>query len=119
MKDFKLSIDGADAEFDYEMVDSIANNVYLSLRVRHGSFFVDPDFGSRLHTLKKVTDASVSLAKSYCDEALKWIVDTGRAESISVDTYRSGTDKNRINIKVTVTKAAGDDITYDTYYEVV
>lgn len=99
---------------------NILNNIYLSLMVKKGSFFQNPDFGSRLHILKKNTDRNEALAVEYCKEALQWLIDTGRASKIDIYTERDRTQNlNRLKLLVEATKADGDVVTFWTFLEVV
>lgn len=89
MKDYAIDPYKQDYTFasgEITLTDTIMNNIYLSLIVRKGTWAFAPDLGSRLHLLQreKLLDRVATLAKQYCDEALKWIIDAGRAESIEV-----------------------------------
>lgn len=121
--DFSLSINEsglAEMSFEKATDGNILNNIYLSLMVKKGSFFQNPDFGSRLHILKKNTDRNEALAVEYCKEALQWLIDTGRASKIDIYTERDRTQNlNRLKLLVEATKADGDVVTFWTFLEVV
>lgn len=96
------------------------NNIYLSLMIRKGSFFVNPNFGSRLHLLKKNTERTEALAVEYCKEALQWLIDVGRASKIDISTERDRTQNlNRLKLLIESTKADGDVVTFAHFVEVV
>lgn len=61
-------------------------------------------FGSKLWTLlrEKATDEVVDLAKVYAQQALKWLTDDGIAQTVEVQTERTGLYS--ISISVTVSK---------------
>jgi phage gp46-like protein len=101
---------------------NLYNNVYLSLMIRRGSFFVDPEFGSRLHLLHraKCTARTEALATEYCKEALQWLIDAGRASKVDIYTERDPLqDPHRLKLLVEVTKTDGGTVTFETFVEVV
>lgn len=61
----------------------LRSDVFFSLSIKRGQWFADLNFGSRLHTIKKLTDPNILLAHQYCLEALQWLQQTGRATSIT------------------------------------
>lgn len=119
MKDFKLTINGQSAVMDLEAADSLPNNIWLSLHIARGVFFIKPDFGSRLHTLKKITDNNLRLAEAYCTEALQWLVTTGRIAGTDVIAARDSDVPGRIIINVGITQIDGDVDEFEVYYSVI
>jgi len=122
--DFALIIDDSGmAALDVDQrANSIINNIYLSLAVEKGSFFANPDFGSRLHLLKRAknTVRTEQLARDYCREALQWLIDSGRATSIEVFTERDRTvDLNRLKLLVEATQTDGRVVSFEKFVEVV
>lgn len=120
--DFALSINGSDGVMTFDPTTTIMNNVYLSLMVEKGSFFQDPEFGSRLHLLKRAknTEKTAALARAYCKEALEWLIRTGRATKIEVFSQIDKTqDPGRLKLLVQVTEASGQKISYELFQEVV
>ena len=120
--DFKLTTtDGLTASMSFDKAEDITNNIFLSLNVRRGSFFMNPDFGSRLYLLMQgvLNDRTLTLAKEYTREALQWLLDTGRATAVEVTAERHETDLHRINLHVQVTQADGRDISFETFFEVI
>jgi phage gp46-like protein len=65
----------------------LGNAVYVRLKTPLGSYWADPSVGSRLHELarEKDTPRIRGLYEQYCEQALKPIVQDGRAESITVN----------------------------------
>lgn len=120
--DFKILTEDAVGQMTFDKSDSIMNNVFLSLMIEKGSFFQNPDFGSRLHLLKRAknTEKTAALAEEYCKEALQWLIDTGRAKKIEVFTQRDRIqDLNRLKLLVEVTQADGRQVSFETFVEVV
>lgn len=119
--DFKIEIDGADADMTFEKAESILNNIYLSLVVEQGSFFQNTNFGSRLHLIRgKNTDNTEILVKEYCKESLEWLITTGRATAVDVITERNmEIDLHLLKILITVTQANGQQIVFETFLEIV
>jgi phage gp46-like protein len=90
--------------------------------VKRGSWFQNPEFGSRLHLLQRAknTEKTAALAEEYCKEALEWLIDTGRATRIDVHTQRDRTqDLHRLKFIVEVTQADGRQVSFGTFVEVV
>jgi phage gp46-like protein len=112
----------ADMTYDEATNGNLYNNMYLSLMIPRGSFFQNPDIGSRLHLLKreKNTPRVEALAVEYCKEALAWMIDAGRVVSFEYETERDTTQNpGRMKIVITATKADGDVVTFTKYVEVV
>ncbi len=121
MKDFKLDPYTRDYEFkagQFALTDDIINNIYLSLNVAQGAWAFNSKFGSRLHLLQrsKATVHTATAAKEYCNEALKWLLDAGRADSIEVETELDGA-QGRLNCLITAVQN-GKKITYEHFVEV-
>ena len=106
---------------EQDAADHRFNNVYLSLVVERGSFFVNPAFGSRLHLLRraKCTAATEAAVVDYCTEALQWLITAGRARAVAVQTERDLQTLGRINFTVTVTWADNVVTTYTSFVGVV
>lgn len=119
MTDFTIEVKGLEADMAFEKSDSLANNIYLSLQVKKGSFFLNTSFGSRLHEIRKVTAPNIALAEAYCGEALRWLLWTGRVKSIEVTAERDTDNAHRINILVTALRHDGTSAAYQVFYSVV
>ncbi len=121
--DFKILTDeDAMGQMTFDPAEDIMNNVFLSLMVKRGSWFQNPEFGSRLHLLQRAknTEKTAALAEEYCKEALRWLIDTGRATRIDVHTQRDRTqDLHRLKFIVEVTVANGRQVTFERFVEVV
>ncbi|WMD23107.1 phage GP46 family protein [Achromobacter seleniivolatilans] len=79
-------IDPSTGDYSGERITSLANAVYVRLTTPLGSWWADPTLGSRLHELERELDVSRVriLARQYAEQALKTLIDTGRAQSITV-----------------------------------
>ncbi|MBI5550754.1 MAG: phage GP46 family protein [Desulfobacterales bacterium] len=120
--DYQLTIDGVAADMSWERSDSIINNLWLSLMVPLGGFFAAPAFGSRLHLLRreKLTPRTVALARQYCLEATRWLIDLGRATQIEVEAIADHTAATgRVLLKISAVQADGRTVTFSTFIEVV
>lgn len=115
--DFKIETASGRAEMIFDKADTIMNNIYLSLTIAKGSFFLDPEFGHRFNEVKKNTAGAPAQVKEYAKEALKWLLETGRAKKIEIVTERDG--RERIKLKVEATQADGQEVIFDTFYEIV
>lgn len=120
--DFKIYAENAAGQMTFDKADNIFNNVFLSLMIEKGSFFQNPEIGSRLHLLKRAknTEKTAALAEEYCKEALQWLIDTGRAKKIDVFSQRDRLqDLNRLKLLIEVTQAGGRQVSFETFVEVV
>jgi len=86
--------------------DGLANAVYIRIMTPLGSWWQNPLLGSRLHELQREKDLQrVSiLAKQYAEQALKPILDDGRAVNIEVFTQQD--HNGRLNLLIEVTDSA-------------
>jgi phage gp46-like protein len=119
--DFAIEITGSDREMTFDETENIMNNVYLSLMTDRGAFFQNPEFGSRLYLLKrsKNTEQTASLARSYCKEALQWLIRTGRAAAVEVySEIDKEIDLHRLKLLVEVTQRDGQQITFTLFKDV-
>lgn len=92
--------------------DGLANAVYLRLMTPLAGFWADPTLGSRLHELAREKDLArvALLARQYTEQALRPILDDGRATAISVDTERP--HDGRLLLAIRVTAASGQVVTF-------
>lgn len=123
--DFAITINNqtGGGQMTYEKVTTLANNIYLSLKVDKGSFFAEPNFGSRLYLLRrsKNTPTTMRLAIDYCKEALQWLIDQGKASAVAVYAERDRTqDLHRLKLLIEVTPAYSDEpVSFTTFIEVI
>jgi len=118
--DFKLAYQDGRADMTWDPVDTIANNVWLSLNIRQGALFTAPRFGNRFHLLKKNTALAPALAEELAREALDWLIDTGRAVLIEVAAERDAFNQpDRLLLRGTVVQADGRRVPFEQFVEVV
>ncbi|NLO90662.1 MAG: hypothetical protein GX410_01545 [Elusimicrobia bacterium] len=121
MKDFELTIEQTTgrAAMSFAASDSLFNNVYLSLVVKKGSWWLLPNFGSRIHTLRKNTAGT--LAADYIQEALAWLKTSGRARDIVVKTERVSTahGMTRLNALITVQRPNSEPVKFSLFFPLV
>lgn len=69
-----------------ERIDSLANAIYLRLMIPLGSYWADATLGSLLYTLRREKDRPRvgRLAEQYARDALKPLLDDGRALAIEI-----------------------------------
>lgn len=79
-------IDPITADYSGERIHSLANAVYLRLKTPLGSWWADPTLGSRLHELERELDLPRVrlLAKQYAQQALAPLIDTQRAQRVTI-----------------------------------
>lgn len=83
-----IALDPATADYaiPWQRLQTLGNAVYIRLMTPLGSWWAAPTVGSRLHELQREKDRPrvYVLAKQYAEQALKPLVDDGRAKSVSV-----------------------------------
>jgi phage gp46-like protein len=119
MVDFEILFVEGRPVMTHNRVDSIVNNMYLSIMIKKGYYIYAPFLGSRLHTIKKITADGLRLCRDYIVEALAWIVDSKRIYDLSVVATLDSSDTSRINISVSAKKQNGQEVTFETFYRVV
>lgn len=101
----------------------LANAAYLRLMTPLGSWFGDPTLGSRLHELQRQKDLArvESLARQYARDALRPLLDDGRAVDLQVETQRvkDGSGGGRLALLVRLTDARGNSAVFRVYVKVV
>ncbi len=123
--DFAITIDpmsGA-GRGTFEKATTVMNNIYLSLMIRRGAFFADPEFGSRLHLLERAKDTAQTMQRAigYAKEALQWMIDTGKATRVNVYAAREkNLNANRLALLVEVTPANSDQpVAFSVFINVI
>lgn len=119
--DFQLIYNSATGGIDQSFTEAgdILNNIIISLAIKKGSWWHDPQFGLTDRPRMKNTPTTARLIKQDVEQALQWIIDAGRATRIDVATWRDDNDRYRLNIHVSATQADGRIVTYETFKEVV
>lgn len=115
--DFAIAIQGAEGAMTFEKATDYANNLFLSLSIPRGAFFVAPSFGSRLYLLPREKNIASVEAKvpGYVKEALQWMLDAGRLKSVSTVTERIG---NRLNYRVDAVDARGRKLEFKNFVDI-
>lgn len=113
--DFAINTQDGAATMTWAKNTDIRTDMFTSLTINKGSFVLNPSFGSDLYKIKKITESSLNLAKQYCQEALKWLIQVGRAKTIDVIVERDTSDYTRMNIKVTATQPNGLIVSWGIY----
>lgn len=93
-------------------------NVRLSMTVPKGSLFKKPGFGNRLGELRTETASEDTRrrAETYAKEALQWMLDVGRAETVEASAVYD--DHERLVIAVEVVSPAGQNVAFSRFVEV-
>ncbi len=118
--DFRIETYAGQGAMTFSAVPDIRNNIFLSLKVRRGSFFANPSFGLRSVRPAKNTAATAGLLKEYCLEALQWLLDTGKAASVDVQVERDPDAwPDRMKVLVRADQADGSTIMFETFQEVI
>jgi phage gp46-like protein len=98
--------------FERDPAAGLANAVYLRLMTPLASYWADATLGSRLHELQREKDvARVGvLARQYAEQALRPILDDGRAAAIDVTVEQP--KNGRLLLLIEVTDAVGRKLTF-------
>jgi phage gp46-like protein len=96
-------------------VNNILNNIILSLQVKRGSFFLLPEFGSRLHEITDTSDSSIALAQAYGTEALAWLTRVGRVKTVDASASRI---TSGISLEISVVELNGELLQYTHYHRI-
>lgn len=118
--DFQINLDRGNStgSMTFNKNTDIRSNIYFSLFINQGDWFYDPNFGTKLKTIRKVTDSSILLARQYTEQALNWLINTGKASAINVICERDLTNFNQINMKITVQQPNSVTLFYQQAYDV-
>jgi phage gp46-like protein len=118
--DFAIVIASNQPEQTFIKAGDIFNNIFLSLAIKQGSWWLNPNFGLRDRGRLKNTESTARLIREDCKRALQWLVDSGRAIAIEVTTERDrSSDLHRLKILVEATQADGRKVSFETFKEVV
>ena len=117
--DFKLAFDNGMPRLTFVKNDNIGTTIWMLLHIEKGSFFFNPDLGSELWRIKKLTDQNANQAQQYIERALTPLVRSGRATSIKVVAERDTQDRTRLNYSVQATQPDGLIVNYADFYRVV
>lgn len=117
--DFQLTSQHGLLDQTFTPAADILNNIVISLGIKKGTWWHDPAFGLTHRPRVKNTPTTARLIKQDVEQALQWIINSGRATAIEVDTWRDENDRHRLKILVTATQADGRIVTYTTFKEVV
>lgn len=118
--DFQINLDQGHSTgyMTFTKNTDIRTNIYFSLYIKQGDWFYDPNFGSKLSQIKKITASNMLLAKQYIESALKWLINTGKASSINVIVEPDNTNINQMDIKITVQQPNSVTLYYESSLDV-
>jgi phage gp46-like protein len=116
--DFALILDSdGRPQASLSPADELHNAILLSLHIRRGSFFLNPEFGSRLHEIRTLSDGDIALARQYVVECLEWLKTINRISNI--DVHATPVRGGKLNLIITLSRSNKADVTYETFYKVV
>lgn len=107
------NISPSTGDYTRTRVYSLQNAVYLRLMTPLGSYWADPELGSRLHELQREKDVSRVhlLAVQYSRQALQPLLDDERAQSVTVSEKQRR--KGWLILLITVTDSGGTPQTFE------
>ena len=106
------AIDPYTGEYLSARISHLGNAVYIRLATPLGSWWADPSIGSRLHELARSKDLPRVgvLARQYAEQALRPLIEDGRARSIVVEVEQP--HDGRCLLLITVEDATGREATF-------
>ncbi|EBN1525814.1 hypothetical protein C4N37_13305 [Salmonella enterica] len=111
-------IDPTTGDYTGTRTVSIENAVWIRLATPLGSYPANTAIGSRLHELPRKDTAEVrALAEQYAWQALKPLIDDGRAQSIQVTAVRKRV--GWVDLSIRVELACGEVATFEHPVKVV
>jgi phage gp46-like protein len=116
--DFKTDTTNGLGYMTFGKNTDIRTDIYLSLSINQGDFFQNSGFGSQLFRIKKVTPNNIVLAQKYVTDALNWLIQTGRASSITVIVEKDTRNIDQLDIKVTALQPNGVTVYYQQFNDV-
>lgn len=102
-------LDPTTSDYSGQRINTLANAVYLRLATPLGSYWADPQLGSRLHELRRQKDLSRVrvLLRQYSEQALAPILADGRARSIDVSVI--SIEPGRAELQIEAVDQSGRD----------
>ncbi|MDB5802258.1 MAG: hypothetical protein JWL63_3197 [Rhodocyclales bacterium] len=113
-RDYRLTV----GRIERDPSGGLLNACFLRLSTPLGSYWRDRAFGSRLHELAREKDVAriELLARQYASQALKPVLDDGRATAVHVESQRQN---GRLYLLVSVTAASGETLIYKHLVKVI
>lgn len=105
-------IDPYTGEYLLTRINHLGNAVYVRLATPLGSWWADTSLGSRLHELAREKDLPRVgiLAVQYSEQALRPLIEDGRARSVSVSAEQP--HDGRCLLRIAVVDATGRELTF-------
>jgi phage gp46-like protein len=101
------------------MADMVRNNIIMSIMPHRGELPGAPLLGSRRYEITNGGDAGARDLERLDGEALKWIVDIGRALSITVKAWPEAGQPGKLNEMITAVLPSGETVPFETFLRVV
>lgn len=111
-------IDPRSGDYTGKRISRLETAVYLRLMTPRGSWWADPELGSRLHELEREKDVPriALLAQQYAEQALRPLLDDGRARAVTVTAEQP--HNGRCLLHIEVTDAVGEPYRYTHFVRV-
>ena len=106
------ALDPYTGEYAPGRINHLGNAVYFRLQTPLGSWWADTSLGSRLHELAREKDVPRVgiLAEQYAEQALRPLIEDGRARSVTVTAQQP--HDGRCLLLITVEDATGREQTF-------
>lgn len=96
--------------------NGVDSAVHISLSQEKGHLWFDPSKGIKHPGNEKVTDDNIEKQKLRTEQALDWMIQAGRIQSVDqVISDRVSGVPNRINKKVEITKKEEEETNLETF----
>jgi len=99
-------------------IESLKEEVEMSLTVAKGSFYKRPEFGHRFKELRNAVGSELTRIKceAYASEALQWLISYKHAKSIKVNAFYVKSDCIKLNVEVV--SYVDEPVTFTRFVEV-
>jgi phage gp46-like protein len=88
---------------------NLSTDIFNSLNIKQGSFFQNLSFGSKLYTIKTLSQAQTLIVQQYAEQALGWMLTAGYATEIDATC---SIQNNAYVVGINVTQASGIEQNY-------
>lgn len=111
------ALDPSTGDYTGQALEDLGNAVYLRLATPLGSWWADPELGSRLHELQREKNKPRvrTLAVQYAESALQPLIRDGRARSVTVSAegVTDASGGGRCLLRIEVEDNTGGATTYE------
>jgi len=106
------------ARLSWDKPTDIRTNVYYSLNIRKGDLINAPSFGLDLSDIRKVTDNNITVIKQRLEQALGWLLTTGKARALKIKVQKNNLDIHRVDVQIDIIQSDSVPVTITNFIKV-